>query len=235
MGCKNKQFSDLDMGGSVHSKSDALGDILARQRLDAFIDVVCALFVAMETNDREIGLDQTGFDVGHAHAGMGHVDAQAVAQGLHGRLGGTIDVTAGIGSIAGHAADVHHMSAIALHHARHDEACHRQQTFDVGVNHRVPILVVSLIFGLKAPCAASIVDQHIDFLPLGRQTLDGGSRCLTVPDIELKRYHPDTQSRQLLCKSIQTVGLATSNNHVVANHGQFARAGLSDTACRASH
>ena len=38
-----------------------------------------------------------------------------------------------------------------------------------------------------------------------------------------------------LGQRIQAVGLAASNNHVVADEGQFARAGFSDATCRASH
>ena len=139
----------------------------------------------METGNRKVGLDQTGLDVGHAHIRVGHVNTQPVAQGLHCRLSGTVNVTASIGGIASHTADVHHMAAVTFHHARHDEACHRQQALDVCVNHRVPVIIAAGVFGFQTPCASCVVDQYVNLLPLDGQALDG--RCCSLAVAHVKR------------------------------------------------
>ena len=127
------------------------------------------------------------------------------------------------------------MATVALYHAGNNEAGHRQQSLDVSVNHRVPIFKISFILGFEAHSTAGIVHQHVNFLPLRGQTVDGCCSRLAVPHIKLQRHHPDSQGRQFAGDSIQAVGSAARNNHVVADLGQFARAGLSNAACRASN
>lgn len=72
MSSQDKNLSYLDVGGSAHGKINGLGNVLTRQGLDALIDVIGTLLITMETDDREVGLDQTWLDIGHTHAGMRH-------------------------------------------------------------------------------------------------------------------------------------------------------------------
>ena len=67
-----------------------VSDVVARKGLNAAIYVICTLCVAVETDVREIGLYESWFDVGDAHAGVGYVDAQTIGDGLDGTLGGPL-------------------------------------------------------------------------------------------------------------------------------------------------
>ena len=57
------------------------------------------------------------------------------------------------------------MPSIASHHARNDQAGHRQEPFDIGVDHDLPIRGISLIFLFQPQGQPGVVDQDIHLLP----------------------------------------------------------------------
>ena len=73
---------------------------------------------------------------------------------------------------------------VAADHTRHDEACHRQQTLDVRVDHLVPVVEIALVFWFETTGESRVVDEDVDSLPFGWHTLDGTARSLTVADVE---------------------------------------------------
>ena len=103
--------------------------------MDAGIDAVGFRLVATETRDAEIGFHKSRFHVGDAHTGVDKVDAQAVGKSFHSRLRGAIHIASGISLVARNAANVDYVPVVALHHVWHNEARHRKQSLDIGVNH----------------------------------------------------------------------------------------------------
>ena len=157
----------LDVRWRVGSEDSHVGDVIARQWLDAFVDVGSTVGIAVEADVAEVSLHQSRLQVGHADGSICHVNAQTVGECLYSGLCGTVDIAAGIGCIASHRPYVDDVSAVAFHHGRHHEARHGQQTLDVGVYHRVPVIVGTLILWLQTECQAGIVHQHVDSLPFG--------------------------------------------------------------------
>ena len=143
---QDKHFGNLHMGRRTGCIEGHIGNVVASERFDAFIYIVGTLCIAMETNHTEIGFHQSRLHVGDTHGRVGHINAQTIADGLDCGLGGAINVATGIGGITGHGTDVDDMTAVALNHAGNNEACHGEQTLDVGINHDVPILVAAFIF-----------------------------------------------------------------------------------------
>ena len=63
-------------GGS--GKIYDLGDVVACQRMDALVYIVCTLIVTSEPYDGEVGLDKSRLDVGHAQGSVDQIDAKAL-------------------------------------------------------------------------------------------------------------------------------------------------------------
>ena len=81
------------------------------------------------------------------------------------------------------------MSAIALHHAWNDEARHREQTLDIRVDHRLPVIKITLILRFQSQRQTSVVHQHVYLLPLSRQFLDVLCSLLAVSHVESQRQN----------------------------------------------
>ena len=152
-------------------KEGYIGNVSASQRLDALIDLIGTFVVAMETHVAEVGLYQTGFQVGYTYCRFCYVNAQSVSNHLDGSLGCTVHISSGIGGISGHAADVDDVTLVTLHHPWYDEACHGQEPLDIGVDHGVPVFRVTLVLLFQAECKTGIVDKYIDGLPFWLQRI----------------------------------------------------------------
>lgn len=233
VGGEDEHLGDLHVGGGVGGVDGHVGDVVAGEGFDTLVDVGGALGVTMETGVAEIGLHEAGLEVGDADGGVGHVEAQAVGDGLHGRLGGAIDVAIGVGRVAGHGADVDDMAAVALHHARHYETCHSEQALDVSVHHGVPVVVAAFVLGLEAEGEAGVVHQHVDVLPFGRQALDALRGRLAVAHVEEERQHLGALGGELLADFLQALGVAAGEDETVAVGGEFFGASEADAARRA--
>ena len=78
MGGQNQHLGYLDMSGCVGGIDGHVCDVIASQRLDAFIDIGGTVVVAMKADVAEIRLYEAGLQVGDADSSVGHVNAQAV-------------------------------------------------------------------------------------------------------------------------------------------------------------
>ena len=235
MGGEDQHLGYLHVLGGVGGIDGHVGDIVARQGLDAFVDVGGALGVAVEAGVAEVGLHQSWFKVGNADSCVCDIKAQTVGDGLHSSLGSAVDIAVGVGSVAGYRADVDDMAAVALHHTRNNQTGHRQQPLDVGVDHGVPIVVAALILGFEAKSKAGVVYKHVDVFPLGRKVVDA-LRCLVaVADIEEKSKHVGTIGSKFVADFLKTLSVATCENKAVAVGGEFSCATQADTACCACY
>ena len=198
MSGENEHFGNLHVLGGVGGIDGHIGDVVARKRLDALIEFGRTGRITVEADVAEVGLDKAGLEVGDADGCVGHIDAESVGEGLHGCLRSTVDIASGIGGITRHTSYINNVSAVAFNHTGHDEACHGQQTFDIGVDHRLPVVEVALIFRFKSQGKAGIIDEHVNLLPLLRQTLDGLAGCIAISDVEGEDEHFGALGLQLL-------------------------------------
>ena len=113
MGGKNRHFGYLHMLGRVSHIDGHIGDVVARERLDALIHLGGAVCVSMKTDIAEVRLHQSGLEVRHANSGIGHIDAKTVRNGLDSSFSGTIDIASRIGRIARNRTDIDNVSAVA--------------------------------------------------------------------------------------------------------------------------
>ena len=168
-------------GGGIEC---CIGDVVAREGRDAFIYVAGPPAVAVEASDGEVGLHESGLEVGDAQGSVGEVDAQPVGERFDGGFGGAIDVAVGVGGIAGHRADVDDMSLSAADHTGDDESCHSEQTANVGINHRVPVAEVAFVFLIQSEGQSGVVDEQVDVLPVSGECFNGLACGFAVAHIE---------------------------------------------------
>ncbi len=183
---QHKHLGNLNMGWGRGGIEHYICNIVARERFDAFIDIVGTSIIAMETYIREVGFYKARLDIGYANSRVGHVDAKAISDGLNGRLSGAIHISASIGGIACHTADIDYMAMVAFHHCGNDKTSHVEQPLDVGVNHLIPIVKVTLIFGFQSSGKSSVVYKNVNLLPFFGDSVKSGFHCLTVSDVKRK-------------------------------------------------
>ena len=216
MSGEDKHLGYLDMSGSIRGIHCDISDIIACEWLYAFIHVSSTLCVAMEADVAEVGLNESWFQIGYADGRVGHINAQTIAQCLYCSLGGAVNVTTSVGSIASHRTHVDDMTTITSHHAWNNEASHGEQALDVSINHAVPIVETALILRLQAQCQTSIVDQNVDVSPYLWKTLDGLLSCLAIAHVELDGVNLSTLGLELCRDIAQTGGVTTCKNQLIA-------------------
>ena len=187
MSGKDKYLSDLYVLRSGCCKEDTIRHIVTRERLDALIDIIGTLLVAVETYNGEVGFDESGLDSSDAQRRVREVDTQSVTERFDSSLGGTIDRTVGISSISGNTADVDNMPVVACHHTRDYKARDVEQGFDVGVNHSVPVSKVAFVLFFESKSESCVIDEDIDVLPLSRQISNLFLRLLPVTYVKDKQ------------------------------------------------
>lgn len=233
MGGENQHLGYLNMLGSAGGIECHVGNIIASQWLNATVNIVGTLGVAMETDVGEIGLHQSRLDVGNANAGMSHVDAQTIGDGFYCTLGGTVHISARIGSIASHTSDVDDMTTIAFHHAGNNEPGHGEQTLNVGIYHLVPVVEVAFVLWFQASCQSCIIDQDIDVAPCLRNIVNCLASRFSVAHVESQCQHLDTFLFKFLFQNFQFACVAACDDEVVASLCESSGASFANTACGA--
>ena len=185
----------------------------------------------MEAHVAEVGLYESRLEVGDAYSRVSHVDAQTVRNRLYGCLCGAIHIAASISSIASYATHIDDVSLIALHHSRNDEAGHGEESLYVGVDHRVPVLQVALIFLVQSKRQTSIIDEHVNLLPFSRNRIDSLLCSFSVANVKDKREHLRAFCLQLRLYSSQLVRTAGCKNKTVTSLCKTSCTGFSDATC----
>ena len=217
---KHQHFGYLHVLGSTCSVERHVGNVVAYERLDALVYIVGTLVVAMETDVGEVGLNESGLQIGHSYTCMGNIDAQSVGKCLDGSLCGTVDSASGISRIASHTTYIYHMSVVKAHHPGHYETCHIEQSLDVGVNHLVPVLEVALVFWLQTTCQSGVVDEHVDGLESIGYACHSIARSLTIAHVEGERKHLHPTSLKFSLQRLKLVGRTACNDKIVATNGK---------------
>src|SRR5665213_3703641 len=99
-------------------------------------------------------------------------------------LGGSVDISARIGPLTGSRSEINDVAAIALHHSGKQKPGAVDQSFDVAVNHRVPIVESGLLGRLEADGSSGIIHEDIHFGECGGQIRDGMLDFATPAHIE---------------------------------------------------
>ena len=102
MGSKDEYLGYLDVSRSIGSVDGYIGNIIACQWCNAFIDMGSPFVVTMETDIAEVCLDKSRLQSRYADSRIGHIYTESVRQCLDGRLCGAIHIAAGVCSIASH-------------------------------------------------------------------------------------------------------------------------------------
>ena len=76
------------------------------------------------------------------------------------------------------------MSAFAGHHPGHYGAGHVEQSLDVGVDHGVPVIGITLVFRFEAEGESGVVDEHLNVAPFLGEVGYGRFGGFTVGDIK---------------------------------------------------
>ena len=150
MSGEDEYLGNLDVGRGVCGIDGHISNVVTSEGLDAFIYVGSAILIAMKADAAEVGLYESGLEVCDADAGAGYINAETIGESFHSCFCSTIYITACIGCITRHGADVDDLATIARNHLRYDESRHGKQTFDVGIDHGIPIVEAAFVFGFKS-------------------------------------------------------------------------------------
>lgn len=212
---------DVDVRGPGQGPADALGDVLGAERLHPLVYAGGGLLVAREANERELGLDHPGGDLGDPH----WLAEQLAAQNPQGRplgvLGGVVAGAAGVGLDRGDAGDRDDVPVAGGDQQRQQGAGHPHRPHHVRLVHLQPLRFVGLGDRIDSKRTAGVVDEHVAGLDLAGK---GGDR-LGIGDVEL-----DCPSADLPCKRLQAVEAAGGEDRSVALPSEGYRGGGADAA-----
>ena len=121
-----QHFCNLYMSRSIGRINSNVGNIVARKRRDALVNIRCAIGVTAKTNVTEISLNKTRLQVRNTDGCISNINTQSVRKSLHSSLCGTIYIASSIGSIAGNRPDIDNVTTVTCNHTWHDKTRHRQ-------------------------------------------------------------------------------------------------------------
>ena len=220
---------DIDVCGLADDPTNYLGYVAACQWSNAAIDALRALRIAVETYHRELRFDHSGAHFAHLNSVRNQIRTHRLRDGVHGVLRGTIDCTVLVGLSACDRAEIDDMAATRLDHSARNDACNVEQTLDIGVDHRVPILGRARVDMLQTSGQTRIIDQYID-RTLVRNLCQMLLASLFVAYIEDEVLHLDVVYRADFGSHIfEAVSASSGENQVVAHRGQFSCGSLADT------
>ncbi len=133
------------MGRSGGAEQNRIGNIVCRQGPQSLVDAGCAVLVAVESDDGELGLDEAGIDGGDPDSRSQRVDGQTTVDGGNRMLGGAVDRAVGIGLVPGNRSDIDDVSGSSGDHRGDDGSCQVQQSLDVRVDHGFPVLDIAVL------------------------------------------------------------------------------------------
>ena len=206
---------------------DRFGYVVAREGLDAPIDVVGSRAVAVEAHHREFGLDHAGTHFAHLDAVREQVGAHRLRNGVHGVLGGAVDGAVLVGFRAGDRPDVEDVPAACGHHLGGDDARDIEQPFDVGVDHGVPVGRVPLVDVFEPGRKPGVVDQQVD----APERFEIAAHGLFAADVERERRAAAACRLDFAAERFEPFATPPRRYDVVAFRREPERRGASDARC----
>jgi hypothetical protein len=220
---EDEDLGNLDMRRSGGGVEGYVGDVVARERLDASVEALGGSGVAVEADVGEVGLDEAGFKVGDADGRLVKIHAKTVAEGLDSGFGGAIGAAARVSDIASYGADIDDMAAASFDHAWDDETRHHEESLDVGVNHGEGVFEVALVLLVGTESEASVVDEDVDVTVGGGKRTNGFFDTGTIADIKGEQKDIGGEvSFKFLLKGLKFLNAAGVENEAMAGLGELA-------------
>ena len=170
------------MRGPGQREEDAVGDLLGGDGLDPLVDGVRLRLVAVEADDRELGLDEARVDRGDPDRAAEQVLAERVAEAAHGELRGDVR---GAVRVRLAACDRPHEDDVApVADVRQREPRDPEHAVDVRVQHRR--LVVGRRLGERraAEREPRVVEEDVDPAERLDRRVDERAARRLVRDVE---------------------------------------------------
>ena len=175
---------DVEVRGQGGGPEHRFGDVVGGQRSRVGIDLLRLFRVALEADQREVGLAHARLDIGHPDTRSLKVGAQSQRELFDESLRRAIDVPAGIRVAARRRSDIDDVAASPLDHARQQRAGCEHQPLVVGVDHGFPVVRIGLLRRIGAQCQTGIVDQGFNGGEFRRQAAEGLIDRLAVADVQ---------------------------------------------------
>ena len=157
------------------------------------------------------------------------VGAQVQAKLAYKGLGCAIDVAARVRPAACGGTDINDMTTVTFNHARQHGAGHVHQAFVVGVDHVLPVFHAGFVGRLHAQRQASVIDQHVDFTPFGRQV---GNHLFNGGAVAYVQLCGQDAVAQLVFQLLETLLTTTRCNHLMSVGDEATRDAFTKTCCR---
>lgn len=199
------ELGNVDVGRAERAPDNLLGNVLGDERLKALVDGLGLVLVAAEADDGEVGLDESGRDLGHADARVDELLHETLRERLDGVLDGAVHRAADVGLAASERANVDDVARVLLAHRREEDLRHLDERDEVRVDHEVDVLQLNVARTLSTDGTAGVVDEHVEALDASvlehlRESVDGSA----VVDVE--RLDGDLGSETKLLGSGGSVG-----------------------------
>ena len=172
------------VGRARHHEGDRLCDVFRGQRLEALVHLRSLFLIAVEADERELGLDQARRDLGHPDRLAEELKAKRAGERVDGMLGSGVARAAGVDLDSGNRADHDDVPTSAPLERRQEGLRHALDAQDIRFEHLEPLRFVRLGHRLEAQRPARGVDDHVDLVKRGGERLDRRR----VGDVELDRF-----------------------------------------------
>ena len=166
-------------------EEDAVRDVVRGQRLDALVRRLRCRLVALEADERELGLREPGIDGRDPDRAAEEILAQAVDEASDRELRGDVHRGVRVRLPARDRAGEQDVAAVA--HVRQREARDADRAVDVRVQDGRLVLGIRLGEGVAPEREPGVVVEDVDPAELGRGARDERRAALLVGDVERKR------------------------------------------------
>ena len=140
----NDDFRDVDVRGLNATKNNRMGYIFWIEWSKACIKIFCARFI-LPTHFTEFRVNKSWGHFIHAYGCAHQVNAQAGCDGFDSMFSRTINIAARLIVTACCWSYVNNLSAVACYHSGNNGASYVQQSFHIGINHRVPVIRIAFL------------------------------------------------------------------------------------------
>ena len=167
-------------------EEDAVGDVLRRERVDALVDGVRLLLVALEADDRELRLREARVDGRDPDRPAEQILPQRVREAAHRELRRDVRRRALVRLPAGDRAQVDDVAV--LRDVRQAEPRHAHEPVHVGLEDAALVLLGRVVERRAPEREARVVDEDVDpAAELLDRLGDEGRAARRIPDVELER------------------------------------------------
>ena len=161
---------------------DAVGDLVRRDRIDALVDGLRLLRIALEAHERELAVYEAGVDRRDANWPAEEIFSERIDEASQPELRG--DVRGGVRVRLTTGDRAHEEDVPAVADVRQTEPRHAHHPVDVRVEDGRLVLFVRLPEGIATEGEARVVEQDVDPAELRDCLVDERGAALRLGDVE---------------------------------------------------